>query len=131
MRGLKQALAVAAISLVAFATFGASPAQAHTIVVRTTAGCLLQAHHNSIGALNANSGTCDRDNFWVGRVFDNHATNDGHCVTAILDGIRMADSCNASGNGFTFLDPQRNSSAFTRLCWTNLGACLQGPNTGF
>jgi hypothetical protein len=130
MARLGRVLVVAIVVLGAFAFSGGS-AQAHNIVSWTGNGCLLQLHRNDIGALNARSGTCDHDNYWRGTVYDNHAPNDGHCVVAILDGIVMAASCNTSGNSFTFLDPQRNYSAFTWICDDDYVACRGATNVNF
>jgi len=130
MIGLRRLVAVAAAALFSIAIFTV-PAQAHDYVAWTGSGCLLNLHRNVVGGLDSASGTCDGDNYWRGTVKDNHAPSDGHCVYAELDGIVMAHSCNSSGTFFTFLDPQRDKSAFTWICRSDNVYCRGATNINF
>ena len=123
--------AVAGVVLLTAMSLAAAPAQAHNNTQHTSRICLLQLHRNTIGALDANSGTCDDDGYWVGRVRDSHATGDGHCVTVIMQGIRMADSCDSAGRQFTFRDPDGRGDANTNLCLANLSRCWSELNINF
>lgn len=130
---LRRITAVGVLSLLALAFVGV-PARAHNIITWTGSGCLLTLHDNLIGGLDSVVGTCNApsDNFWRGTVKDDHATIDGHCVTAILDGIIMAVSCNAGGTTFTFQDPQGNRNAPTFICHhDNFGFCTGADNFNF
>ena len=131
MRPFRRLLAVLGI-VAALLLSGANPAAAHTATTWQLAdGCLLSLHDNAIGSLTANSGTCDgQDNYWAGRVRDDHATSDGFCVRAVLQGILMATSCNSTGTSFTFLDPNSNSNATTCIEESS-GQFNCASNTGF
>jgi hypothetical protein len=111
--------------------YGAAPASADNLVEWFGDGCLNQLHRNDIGGLYANAGTCNgADNFWGGRVRDDHATSDGFCVRAVLDGVLMAASCDAAGTAFLFNDPQGNSNATTCITETN-GSSRCASNVSF
>jgi hypothetical protein len=124
------------IVLVVGAVMGwlAMPAEAHTKSARGTDGCLLLHHNDDYGGLDAASGTCTgQDNYWAAHLADDHATSDGYCVKAVLDGVLMAYSCDSAGINFTFHDPQLNSNANTCLDKGSAGqfADVCAPNTGF
>jgi hypothetical protein len=120
MSRLRRIAAAGAVVAGAMTLFGVAPASAHDSWIVRPDGCLQQLHTPWIGGLDYVAGTCDgRDNYWRGRVRDDHATNDGSCVRAVLDNVVMAVSCNSSGAGFTFFDPQGNSNAWTCMTETN------------
>lgn len=131
MAQLRRLAAVAALAVLGLLIAGA-PAQAHTGWTKTGA-CLLNLHMQQAGGLDSVAGTCNApgDNYWRGTIKDNHAPSDGFCTFAELDGIIMASSCNASGSTFTFLDPQRNQSAFTWVCRSDEAYCIGTGNAGF
>jgi hypothetical protein len=133
MGKLAKRLLVSTVAVTCSLVWSGSSAQAATGgATWDSKGCLLSLFESDIGSLTATSGTCDGDNFWRGTVKDNQATHDGHCVSAWLDGILMATSCNSSGFSFTFHDPQGNHSAFTQVCLDSVRSkCIGASNVGF
>lgn len=130
MRRSRRVAVLLAVALLSF-IFGTLPAQAS---VRYTAdGCILSMRIDSpqaIGSIVAKSGTCDRDNVYRATVYDNVATNDGYCVRAVMQGIVMAVSCNASGTSFTFTDPDGDRNATTWVCLATSQQICAGPAGG-
>ncbi|RSM86231.1 hypothetical protein DMH04_13710 [Kibdelosporangium aridum] len=126
-RRLSILVAVALLGII----FGTLPAYA--AVSYTPDGCILSMRIDGairIGSIVARSGTCDRDNVYRATVYDNVATNDGYCVRAVMQGIIMAVSCNASGTPFTFTDPDGDRTASTWVCLATSQQICGGPAGG-
>lgn len=129
MVALKRSAVIAMVMILGLFV-GAAPA--HAAVTYDPNGCVLSMSVNSaipIGSIVAVSGTCDGDNVYRAKVYDNVATSDGYCVVAKLQGITMAVSCNASGTSFTFTDPDGDKSASIHVCLSGTSIC-GGPAGG-
>lgn len=137
-RLLIRGLVVAAMLVGAVVGFAPS-ADAHTGTSKTANGCLISIHNQAIGSISrADAETCaTRDNYFRGRVRDDHAPSDGSCVYAEFTdtltgpGVIMASSCNSSGTGFTFLDPQRNFRSWTWVCRSRDDVCYGTQNINY
>jgi len=93
-----------------------TPAQAWWVKARWAGdGCLISLQRSGAGTVHRRyASTCHgADNYWAGRVRDNLAVRDGRYAKAYLDGILMAYTGSVWGKSFLFLDPQRNSNAWT------------------
>jgi hypothetical protein len=122
--------AVLAVVAVLGLFIGAAPAYAY--VNYTSNGCVLSMGITSpqpIGSIRAVSGTCDGDNVYRAKVYDDIATSDGYCVVAKLQGITMATSCNSTGTSFTFTDPDGDKNASIQVCYSGTSICA-GPAGG-
>lgn len=131
---IKCVVAAASLAVGVLTFFEARPAGAHDVFDWTDEGCLRALHRSDIGGLDYRTysngtTTCDGDNNWAGRVKDDHATSDGYCVRAVLDGVLMATSCNSSGSGLHFTDPQQDWYAWTCITESNGSArCTENWN---
>jgi hypothetical protein len=133
MATIRRVVLVGSLVLGAVTFVGPAPAGAHTDYHHFADDCLDFFHVSSIGSITHNPGTCDgADNWYVGRVRDDHATSDGSCVRAVLQEIVMAVSCTSGGAGFSYQDPQpRDNSALTCMTETNSGDASCTYNRGF
>ena len=133
MATIRRVVMVGSLVFGALTFGGPAPADAHTAYSHFADDCLDFFHVSYIGSIEDNPGTCDgADNWYVGRVRDDHATSDGSCVRAVLQEIVMAVSCNSGGAGFSYLDPQpRDNYALTCMTETNSGDAACTFNEGF
>lgn len=132
MATIRRIVMVGSLVFGALTFVGPAPTDAHTDYHHFADRCLDFFHISSIGSITHNPGTCDgADNWYVGRVRDDHATNDGSCVRAVLQEIVMTVSCNSSGSRFSYLDPDRNNSALTCMTETNSNDAACTHNEGF
>jgi hypothetical protein len=132
---IRRVAAMTTLAVVALVFSQAIPADAHDYVEWGGEGCLHYLHRPDIGSLDykiySGSTTCDGDNNWAGKVKDDHATSDGYCVRAVLQGIVMTVSCDSGGSNLHFTDPSpQDGYAWTCITESN-GSARCADNFNF